>query len=225
MSAAAYATAANANASVTGAAQANLAYSSVGTSTALQAADSALAANGKAQLSAANQAVSARNAADAKSRSAAAARATKATKLRGAAAASAKAAIKAEADRKAAAKAAAARKKAAAASRSASRAIIASGNPQSIAASMLPSYGWGQDQMSCLVSLWNRESGWRTNATNPGSGAYGIPQSLPGSKMASAGADWQTNPATQIKWGLGYIKSRYGSPCGAWGHSQATGWY
>jgi hypothetical protein len=73
--------------------------------------------------------------------------------------------------------------------------------------------------------LWNKESGWRVNAYNSGSGAYGIPQALPGSKMASAGADWQTNAATQIKWGLGYIKGRYGTPCGAWGHSQSVGWY
>jgi hypothetical protein len=79
--------------------------------------------------------------------------------------------------------------------------------------------------MSCLVSLWNRESRWNMNASNPSSGAYGIPQALPGSKMASAGADWRTNPQTQVKWGLGYIKGTYGTPCGAWGHSQASGWY
>lgn len=79
--------------------------------------------------------------------------------------------------------------------------------------------------MSCLSSLWMKESGWKSSALNASSGAYGIPQSLPGSKMASAGADWQTNPATQIKWGLGYIKGSYGSPCGAWAHSQATNWY
>jgi hypothetical protein len=90
---------------------------------------------------------------------------------------------------------------------------------------MLSSYGWSSDQLGCLVSLWNRESSWRVDAENPSSGAYGIPQSLPGSKMASAGADWRTNPATQIRWGLGYIHDRYGSPCGAWAHSQATGWY
>lgn len=87
------------------------------------------------------------------------------------------------------------------------------------------SYGWGQDQFECLVSLWNRESGWRADALNPSSGAYGIPQALPGGKMATAGADWRTNAATQINWGLSYISDRYGSPCGAWGHSQATGWY
>ncbi len=85
-------------------------------------------------------------------------------------------------------------------------------------------YGWGADQFQCLVSLWNKESGWNYQAYNP-SGATGIPQALPGSKMASAGADWQTNAATQIAWGLGYISSVYGTPCAAWGHSQATNWY
>ena len=80
-------------------------------------------------------------------------------------------------------------------------------------------------EFDCLVALWNKESGWNVHAHNPSSGAYGIPQSLPGSKMASAGADWQTNADTQIRWGLGYIQGRYGSPCGAWAHSQAVGWY
>ena len=79
--------------------------------------------------------------------------------------------------------------------------------------------------MSCLVPLWTGESGWRVNAENTSSGAYGIPQSLPGSKMATSGADWQTNPVTQIKWGLGYIQERYGSPCGAWDFKQGHGWY
>ncbi|MCH4250333.1 MAG: lytic transglycosylase domain-containing protein [Microbacteriaceae bacterium] len=98
--------------------------------------------------------------------------------------------------------------------------VVASGDAQQIAAGMVGN----AEQFSCLVKLWNRESGWRTTAQNP-SGAYGIPQALPGSKMASAGADWRTNAATQIKWGLGYISGRYGTPCGAWGHSQSTGWY
>lgn len=101
---------------------------------------------------------------------------------------------------------------------------MSTGDPKSIASALLGNYGWSGDQFSCLVDLWNRESGWRVNAANP-SGAYGIPQSLPGSKMASAGPDWQTNAETQIKWGLGYIEDRYGSPCGAWGHSQSHGWY
>jgi hypothetical protein len=96
---------------------------------------------------------------------------------------------------------------------------------QATARAMLGNYGWGDDQFSCIVSLWNKESGWNYQAYNRSSGAYGIPQALPGSKMGSAGADWQTNPATQIAWGFGYIAGRYGSPCGAWSHSQAYGWY
>jgi hypothetical protein len=100
----------------------------------------------------------------------------------------------------------------------------APGTAQAWAQQYLASMGMGDDQFSCLVSLWNRESGWNTHASNP-SGAYGIPQALPGSKMASAGPDWQNSYETQIKWGMGYIDGRYGNPCGAWGHSQSTGWY
>ncbi|MFT4230846.1 MAG: lytic transglycosylase domain-containing protein [Microbacterium sp.] len=99
------------------------------------------------------------------------------------------------------------------------------GSAKATAYEMVKARGWDDDQYACLVALWNRESGWRVNAYNSSSGAYGIPQALPGSKMASAGSDWQTNAATQIKWGLGYIKGRYGSPCGAWAHSQSSGWY
>ncbi|WP_294944295.1 lytic transglycosylase domain-containing protein [uncultured Microbacterium sp.] len=99
------------------------------------------------------------------------------------------------------------------------------GTAQSIAYAMVQQRGWGDDEFACLVALWNKESGWRVGAYNAGSGAYGIPQALPESKMASAGADWETNPATQIAWGLGYIGGRYSSPCGAWSHSQSTGWY
>ena len=98
------------------------------------------------------------------------------------------------------------------------------GTPQGIAYDMLGEYGWGPDQMQPLVNLWNRESGWRTNAGRRG-GPYGIPQANPGRKMASAGADWATNPATQIRWGLSYIKGRYGSPAGAWAKFCARGWY
>ncbi len=98
------------------------------------------------------------------------------------------------------------------------------GTAQAIAYAMLRSMGMGDDQYGCLVALWNRESHWNVYASNP-SGAYGIPQALPGSKMASAGADWATNPATQISWGMGYIVDRYGTPCGAWGHSEDAGWY
>jgi phage-related protein len=85
--------------------------------------------------------------------------------------------------------------------------------------------GFGKSQWSPLNKLWTKESGWRTRAQNPSSGAYGIPQALPGSKMASAGSDWRTNPNTQIRWGLGYIRSRYGTPAAAWAHSQRTNWY
>ncbi len=102
---------------------------------------------------------------------------------------------------------------------------VPSGSAQQIAMGMLGSYGWSSSQFSCLDSLWNEESGWNVYATNPTSGAYGIPQALPGSKMASAGPDWQTDAATQIRWGLTYIQSLYGSPCGAWAHEEADGWY
>ncbi len=98
------------------------------------------------------------------------------------------------------------------------------GSAQAIAADMVAARGWSTDDFACLVSLWNRESGWRTTAANP-NGAYGIPQAYPGSKMSTAGPDWQTNPATQITWGLGYIAGRYGTPCGAWAHSEAVGSY
>ena len=81
------------------------------------------------------------------------------------------------------------------------------------------------DEWACLYNLWARESGWRVEAHNQSSGAYGIPQALPGSKMASAGSDWQFSYVTQVNWGLGYINGRYGSPCGAWAHSEAKGWY
>jgi hypothetical protein len=80
-------------------------------------------------------------------------------------------------------------------------------------------------QFSCLDNLWERESSWYYKAENPSSGAYGIPQALPGSKMASAGDDWRTNPITQVKWGLGYISGRYGTPCEAWAFFKANNWY
>jgi hypothetical protein len=96
-----------------------------------------------------------------------------------------------------------------------------SGSPQQIAMSMLAQFGWSSSQFSCLDSLWERESGWNPYAANTSSGAYGIPQALPGSKMASAGADWATDAATQIRWGLRYIKATYGSPCAAWAHELA----
>ncbi|GAB6986501.1 aggregation-promoting factor C-terminal-like domain-containing protein [Nocardioides pyridinolyticus] len=102
---------------------------------------------------------------------------------------------------------------------------LSAGDPRDIARALMPQFGFASDQFGCLDSLWMRESRWNPSAENPSSGAYGIPQSLPGSKMASAGSDWMTNPATQIEWGLGYIRDRYGSPCGAWGHSESHGWY
>jgi len=99
------------------------------------------------------------------------------------------------------------------------------GSAQSIAYNMMASFGFDpKTEFGCLNNIWTRESGWRYNAANA-SGAYGIPQALPGSKMASAGADWQTNPATQIRWGLSYIKGTYGTPCNAWAFWQAHGYY
>ncbi|MFE5671389.1 hypothetical protein ACFQ58_07235 [Agromyces sp. NPDC056523] len=86
-------------------------------------------------------------------------------------------------------------------------------------------YGWGEGEFQCLVQLWTKESGWNYQATNASSGAYGIVQAWPAEKLATAGADWRTNAATQIKWGLDYISRGYGSPCAAWGHSQSLNWY
>jgi len=99
-----------------------------------------------------------------------------------------------------------------------------SGN-RKIGCALMLDRGFKISQFPCLNKLWARESGWNHKAYNSGSGAYGIPQALPGSKMQSAGSDWKTNPATQIKWGLGYIKGRYGNPCNAWQHSEDVGWY
>lgn len=99
-------------------------------------------------------------------------------------------------------------------------------DPRSIAKQMMENkYGWGAGEYSCYDKLVVSESNWDHTATNPSSGAYGIPQSLPASKMASAGSDWRTNPATQIKWGLDYVKDRYGTPCSAWGFKQGHNWY
>ena len=96
---------------------------------------------------------------------------------------------------------------------------------QALGKQMMMAAGFGEDQWGCLYNLWMRESGWRTTAGNVSSGAYGIPQSLPASKMAAFGDDYLTNPRTQIAWGLNYIKGRYGTPCGAWSSFQAKGWY
>ncbi|WP_327046649.1 lytic transglycosylase domain-containing protein [Microbispora sp. NBC_01189] len=84
---------------------------------------------------------------------------------------------------------------------------------------------WSGEQFQCLDSLWTRESNWDHRAYNSGSGAYGIPQALPGDKMGYVARDWRFNPQTQIRWGLRYIKGRYGSPCGAWGHFRSHNWY
>ncbi|HEY5221968.1 MAG TPA: hypothetical protein VIJ18_02800 [Microbacteriaceae bacterium] len=111
----------------------------------------------------------------------------------------------------------------------AAAALAAANTPEgarATAASLAAStYGWGADQFQCLSSLWQKESGWSYSASNGSSGAAGIPQALPGSKMATAGADWASNATTQIKWGLAYIARGYGTPCSAWSHSQAMNWY
>lgn len=96
---------------------------------------------------------------------------------------------------------------------------------QQYAHDLVIQYGWSEYDFECLVNLWNRESGWSPNAVNKKSGACGIPQSLPCNKMASHGSDYRTNGKTQIRWGLDYIKNRYGSPSNAWAHSQQKGWY
>ncbi len=109
------------------------------------------------------------------------------------------------------------------------KALVASAtsNPKGAAIAIMGDFGFGSGQWGCLEQLWNGESGWNYRAWNAGSGAGGIPQALPASKMSSAGADWRTNPATQIRWGLGYIKNVYGSPCNAWSQwqSRSPHWY
>ncbi|MEN9970343.1 MAG: hypothetical protein RLZZ229_551 [Actinomycetota bacterium] len=99
------------------------------------------------------------------------------------------------------------------------------GTAKAFAFDLLMTMKFGEDQYSCLVKLWERESNWNLNAKNKSSGAYGIPQALPGTKMASEGPDWQTNAETQIRWGVKYIKGRYAAPCGALAHSDKLGWY
>lgn len=125
-------------------------------------------------------------------------------------------------DRAAAAKAAVAAAAAAATLAAGNTPDGARSTARSLAAS---TYGWGDEQFQCLNQLWQKESGWSYTASNGSSGATGIPQALPGSKMASAGSDWQTNATTQIVWGLGYIAGGYGTPCAAWSHSQSMNWY
>lgn len=101
-----------------------------------------------------------------------------------------------------------------------------SGSPREIARQMAAKdYGWGEQQFQCYDNIIMRESEWVITATNPSSGAYGIPQALPASKLATAGSDWRTNPVTQIRWGLDYVKGRYESPCAAWSFKSVKGWY
>lgn len=159
-------------------------------------------------------------AAEAAAEKAAAAK-TAAEKAAATKAAAAKAAVaKAAAEKAAAEKAAAAKAKAAKPA-----AVNDPAGAQAYAASQLASYGWAPDQMQCLKTLWTKESDWKTTATNSSSGAYGIVQSLPAEKMASAGADYLTNYRTQINWGLDYIQERYQSPCGALNFHYANNWY
>jgi pyruvate/2-oxoglutarate dehydrogenase complex dihydrolipoamide acyltransferase (E2) component len=173
----------------------------------------------RAEADAAAARAAAQAVADAAAKAAAEAAAQAAAQAAASAAADAAAAAAAEAQRQAAAQQAA---------RDAQRESLldnARKDPRGAARAMLAEFGFADSQFSCLNSLWTRESNWLYSATNPSSGAYGIPQSLPASQMASAGADYRTNPVTQIRWGLGYIQQRYGTPCGAWAHSQSTGWY
>ena len=107
-----------------------------------------------------------------------------------------------------------------------SAAPVSGGSNVATGQRLAAAYGWGSGaEWTCLDELWTRESGWRMVWNTAGSGAYGIPQALPASKMASAGADYMTNPATQIRWGLSYIAGRYGTPCGAWAHETSSNWY
>ncbi len=131
---------------------------------------------------------------------------------------------KKKAAQKLAAKRAAAARQALAVRATRSAAAVRPGTNRALGKQMAAARGWGDQQFVCLDQLWTRESGWSQRAANS-SGAYGIPQALPGSKMAAAGSDWATNPKTQITWGLNYIGHRYGTPCGAWGAFQSKGWY
>lgn len=98
-------------------------------------------------------------------------------------------------------------------------------DPKTLARALMPQYGLSASEFDCLDRIWTQESNWNVHADNPTSSAYGIPQALPGSKMSSAGPDWQNNAETQIRWGLQYIENRYGTACNAWGFKQGHGWY
>lgn len=102
---------------------------------------------------------------------------------------------------------------------------LSNADPRDLAKALMPEFGMSSSEFGCLDNIWSQESGWNTHADNPTSSAYGIPQALPGSKMASAGPNWEDNAETQIRWGLGYIRDRYGSACAAWSYKQGAGWY
>lgn len=141
--------------------------------------------------------------------------------------ASAKAPVKAKAPAKVKAKAPARVKKQKRASRSRAYGFTApsTGSNRRIGKRLAAEHGWTGEEWVCLNNLWTKESGWSTRSSNSSGTAWGIPQALPGSKMKSAGNDWRTNPATQIKWGIGYIDNRYGTACNAWAHWQSHNWY
>jgi hypothetical protein len=143
--------------------------------------------------------------------------------------ASHKAVLKAEKERRAAEKRAKAEARRKAAEEKAARARAAQGGTpaqnRALGMAMCADRGWSAQQCNDLGRLWQKESGWNSRAHNSSSGAHGIPQALPGSKMASAGPNWQTNARTQIAWGLDYIAGRYGNPSNAWAHSMSRGWY
>ncbi len=102
---------------------------------------------------------------------------------------------------------------------------LSDADPRELAKALMPQFGMSSSEFDCLDNIWSQESGWNVHADNPTSSAYGIPQALPGSKMSSAGPNWEDNAETQIRWGLGYIKGRYGSACAAWSYKQGAGWY
>jgi hypothetical protein len=102
---------------------------------------------------------------------------------------------------------------------------LSNADPRELARALMPQFGMSSSEFDCLDNIWSQESGWNVHAANPSSSAYGIPQALPGSKMSSAGPNWEDNAETQIRWGLGYIKGRYGSACAAWSYKQGAGWY
>lgn len=102
---------------------------------------------------------------------------------------------------------------------------LSTADPRALARALMPQYGISSSEFDCLDNIWSQESGWNVRADNPSSSAYGIPQALPGSKMSSAGPNWVDNAETQIRWGLGYIRARYGTACSAWSFKQGVGWY